>query len=96
MGLVSASASRMIQDKLPVDVFKIETGSPQLSDIRITVGRRILRNLIVAYHADLGAREGENTNEIRVQYELTRRLHLDGRYGDGRAGALDLFYRWRF
>ncbi|MBT9558716.1 MAG: translocation/assembly module TamB domain-containing protein [Myxococcales bacterium] len=96
MGLVSASASRMLQDKLPVDVFKVETGGSQLSKTRITVGRRILRNLMVAYHADLGAREGENTNEVRLQYELTQRLHLDGRYGDGKAGAMDLFYRWRF
>ncbi|MBT9557321.1 MAG: hypothetical protein IV100_14875 [Myxococcales bacterium] len=40
--------------------------------------------------------EGLVLNDVVVQYELTRRLHLDGRYADGRAGALDLFYRWRF
>ncbi|MBT9557327.1 MAG: hypothetical protein IV100_14905 [Myxococcales bacterium] len=38
--------------------------------------RHLLRHFMVAYHADFGAREGENTNEIRVQYELS--LHLGG------------------
>ena len=96
MGFVSSSASRMLQDKLPVDVFKVETGADDLSEAKITVGKRLMSNLVLSYNANFGAQPGENRNEVGLQYEITRRLQLYTRYGDAGAGGIDLLYLWRF
>jgi len=95
LGIVTSQTSRMIQDRLPIDVFSLETGSTDFSDARITVGKRILPNLILSYGANFGADDDENVNEVRLRYEITRSIHLDSAFGDAGAGNLDLVWRWR-
>lgn len=96
MAMVAQSASRMIQERLPVDIFEVETGADDLSRAKIRVGQRITRDLVLTYQANLSADEDENTHEARLVYEITRYLNLDTSFGDAGVGALDLVFRWRF
>lgn len=96
MNLVSAQASRIIQDRLPVDVFKVEAGADDISKSKITVGKRLLRDLVLSYNANFGAKDGENKNEAQLRYEITNNVQLEARYGDAGYGGADLFLLWRF
>ena len=96
VGLATGSLTKLVQSELPIDVFKVEGGEQSLADAQITVGKRLTRDLLLMYHANLGAEEDENENEVRVDYSITPRLHLETRFGDAGQGALDLVFRWRY
>lgn len=96
MGVVSASASQLLQERLWFDVVKVDAGAQDLAKARITVGKRLLRDLVLSYHANFGANPDENKNEVRLQYEILRFLQLDSRYGDAGAGGADMLLFWRF
>jgi len=96
MNLVSAQASRILQDRLPVDVFKVEAGADDISKSKITVGKRLLRDLILSYNANFGAKDGENKNEAQLRFEITNNVQLEARYGDAGYGGADVFLLWRF
>ncbi len=96
VGLATGQLAQLLTGDLPIDVFRVEAGEQGLATARITVGKRLTRDLTVFYEADLGAQPGENQNEVRVQYRLTRRLQLETHVGDAGRGGLDLLLRWRF
>jgi len=96
VGLATGQIARLLASDLPVDVFRVEAGERGRAGARITVGKRLTRDLTVVYAADLGAEEGENENEVRVQYRLTRLLQVETYVGDAGQGGVDLLLRWRF
>jgi translocation and assembly module TamB len=96
VGLATGQLARLLTGDLPIDVFRVEAGEQGLATARITVGKRLTRDLTVFYEADLGAEQDENENEVRVQYRLTRRLQFETHFGDAGRGGLDLLLRWRF
>jgi len=96
VGLATGQLARLMTRDLPLDVFRVEAGEQGLAAARITVGKRLTRDLTVFYEADLGAQPGDNQNEVRVQYRLTRRLQLETYVGDAGRGGLDVLLRWRF
>ena len=94
LSILTQRATHLLQERLHVDVIKLDTSN--LSSARLTVGKRVTRDLLLSYDAHFNADEDENTHEARLQYEITRRLHLDTRYGSAGVGAVDLLFRWRF
>jgi hypothetical protein len=63
---------------------------------KITVGKRLLRDLVLSDNANFGAKDGENKNEAQLRYEITNNIQLEARYGDAGYGGADLFLLWRF
>ena len=96
VGLATGRFTRLVQGALSIDVLKVEGGEQSLADAKLTVGKRLTRDLLLMYHANLGAKEDENANEVRVDYRIIQGLHLETRFGDAGKGALDLLYRWRY
>lgn len=98
VGLATGQIARLLAGDLPIDVLRVEAGDQGLATARITIGKRLTRDLTVIYSADLGAKaeENENENEFRVQYRLTRRVQIETYVGDAGRGGVDLLLRWRF
>jgi len=96
VGLATGQVMKLLKDDLPIDVLKVDAGEAGLTDARITVGKRITRDLMLLYQANLDANPDENTNEVRLQYRLTNLLQLETHYGDAGRGGIDLLLRWRF
>lgn len=96
VGAATGRFTRLVQSALSIDVLRVEGGEQSLADAKVTVGKRITRDLLLMYHANLGAKEGENANEVRVDYRIYKGLHLETRFGDAGRGTLDLMYRWRY
>ncbi len=95
---LGSQAARMLQDRLPLDIVQLSTGSSgSLSDARLRLGKRFLRNLTVSYYGNYAADgEEENQNEVGLQYDITPRWQLDSRFGDAGAGTVDVIYHWRW
>jgi autotransporter translocation and assembly factor TamB len=96
VGAALGGLTKALQKDLPVDVLKVEGGEQGLVDARIQVGKRLTRDLMVVYEANLGAEVDENANTLRVQYEFTRHLQLETHFGDKGEGGVDLVLRWRW
>ena len=97
VGLATGKLARMLTKDLPIDVLKVEAGEQGLSSARISVGKRLTRDLVVIYTSNLSPKEGEeNEDEVRVQYRLTRLLQVETYLGDAGIGGVDLLVRWRF
>jgi translocation and assembly module TamB len=76
-----------LQDKLPVDSVALEPG-------QIRAGKYLSDRVYLDYvHKNSAIPElGENTNELRVEYQVTRRWTLESRYGDANSGAASLIW----
>lgn len=96
VGFATGVVTQGAQRELGLDVLRVEGGEQSLADAEVTVGKRLTRDLLLTYRANLGAQEGENENEVRVDYRIIQGLHLQTRFGDAGRGALDLLYRWRY
>jgi len=96
VGIAMGGLTKALQDDLPIDVLQVEGGEQGLADARIKVGKRLTRDLLVVYEANLGAEIDENANTLRVQYEFTRHLQLETHFGDKGEGGVDLVLRWRW
>lgn len=96
VGAATGRFTRLVQGALSIDVLRVEGGEQSLADAKVTVGKRLTRDLLLMYQANLGAKEGENANEVRVDYRIFKGLHLETRFGDAGRGSLDLLYRWRY
>lgn len=96
VGLATGRFTRLVQSALSIDVLRVEGGEQSLADAKLTVGKRLTRDLLLMYQANLGAEEDENANEVRVDYRIIHGLHLETRFGDAGRGSLDLLYRWRY
>jgi autotransporter translocation and assembly factor TamB len=97
VGLALGPATRFVQDKLPLDVLKLEVGEDAaLSDARITAGTRIVRDLYILYDADLGAKENDNVHELRIVYAIKGGFKVETYFGDAGKGGIELLLRRTF
>ena len=63
----------------------------------VEVGRYLLPDLFVSFERKFGADEiGKNANEVKFDYQLSRKWDLEGYYGDGQEGGVDLLWKQRF
>lgn len=96
VGLATGRFAGILQEGLPLDILRVEAGEHGFADARFRVGKRITRDLLLLYEANLGAKPDENANQVIIQYRLTRLLQLETHFGDAGKGGIDLLLRWRF
>jgi translocation and assembly module TamB len=64
---------------------------------KVGVGRYVTDKLFVSLDRNFGSEEeGGNGNEVRFDYRLSRRWSVEGNYGDGREGGVDLLWKRKF
>ena len=94
-GFVSDRLQGFLSTRTPLTV-NLEMQDAAEGRGTVEVGQYVNPDLFVSYDRQFGAEIGENTNEIRFDYTLTRRWSLEGFFGDAQEGGLDLFWRMRF
>jgi translocation and assembly module TamB len=88
LGAVSQQVFRdLVSDKLPVDTVAIDSS-------QLRAGKYLTDKIYVGYTRRFNARpeEYENTNEVRAEYQISRRWTFDVRYGDAGAGGGSLIW----
>lgn len=88
LGTVATQALRStLRDKLPVDLVTFDSG-------QIRMGKYLGDKFYVGYTRRFNANpeQGENPNEVRVEYELSPRWTLETRYGDANTGSASIFW----
>ncbi|PKN58590.1 MAG: hypothetical protein CVU56_04930 [Deltaproteobacteria bacterium HGW-Deltaproteobacteria-14] len=82
IGIATGSLSRFVTDQLPVDTFQLDTKNGDLTESRLTVGKRLAKNLFFRYRRNIGADgETESANEFSAEYRVGP-VTLLGSYGD--------------
>ncbi|TNF23935.1 MAG: translocation/assembly module TamB, partial [Deltaproteobacteria bacterium] len=82
IGLATGSLSRFVTEQLPIDTFQLDTKSGDLTESRLTVGKRLAKNLFFRYRRNIGADgETESANEFSAEYRVGP-MTLLGNYGD--------------
>ncbi|MHB8877566.1 MAG: translocation/assembly module TamB domain-containing protein [Myxococcaceae bacterium] len=95
VGSLAASQLRgVISQKLPLDVFSIEAGEEGLAGTRVEAGTYLSDKAYLGYTGEIGAdaSKGENSHEVRFEYQISPRWSLEAKYGDARAGGADLIW----
>jgi translocation and assembly module TamB len=88
LGAVATQLFRnVVADRLPVD-------SVALSSSEIRAGKYVTDKIYVGYTRNFEAQpeQGENTNELRVEYQISPRWTLESRYGDARTGGASIIW----
>ncbi|HEX8910260.1 MAG TPA: translocation/assembly module TamB domain-containing protein, partial [Anaeromyxobacteraceae bacterium] len=77
----------LIADKLPVDTVSLDSS-------QLRAGKYVTDKIYVGYTRRFNARpeENENTNEVRAEYQISRRWTFDVRYGDAGTGGGSLIW----
>src|SRR5512133_1989077 len=88
----SAAASQLkktLSGKLPLDVLSIEAGDSGIEGSKLEAGTYVNDRFYVSFKGRIGAdpMRGENSNEVDLEYQLSKHWSVNGRYGDARAGG---------
>jgi translocation and assembly module TamB len=88
LGALSQQAFKdLIADKLPVDTVSLDSS-------QLRAGKYVGDKIYVGYTRRFNARVelGENTNEVRLEYQITPRWNFEVRYGDSATGGASLIW----
>jgi len=93
VGTAAASAAvamafkGLLADKLPVDQVSLDAAT-------LRAGKYLTDRLFVGYlrRFDAKPEKGENTNEVKAEYQLSKRWTFELRYGDAQAGDGSLIW----
>jgi len=88
-GLLFGQVRKELADVLPVDVLTIETGSQGVSEA--SIGKYIGDRVFVGYRQRLVPAPNENTEEGRIEYEISRSVSAEATVGD-RNSDLSVLY----
>jgi translocation and assembly module TamB len=89
---------RVIATKLPLDVLQVELAEPGPQTLtpstKVEAGTYVTDKIYVGYRRNFGANieRGENANEVRVDYQLSRHLSAETNYGDALKGGANVVY----
>jgi translocation and assembly module TamB len=77
----------VLSDKLPVDTVSLDSS-------QIRAGKYLTDKIYVGYTRRFNANpeQGENTNEVRVEYQISPRWTFQSRYGDAQSGGASLVW----
>jgi translocation and assembly module TamB len=77
----------VIADKLPVDTVSVDSSQLQ-------AGKYVTDKIYVGYTRNFKARpeQGENTNEARVEFQISPRWNFEVKYGDANTGGASLIW----
>ncbi len=95
IGSLAASQLRtVLAKKLPLDVFSIEAGETGLAGTRVEAGTYLSDKVYLGYTGQIGAdpAKGENSHEVKLEYQISPRWSFEAKYGDARAGGADLVW----
>ncbi len=95
MGMATLQFARDFQRRLALDIMRVEARSLDPRETRLTVGKRLTRDLTLYYDLDPSAREGEDVNAGSLEYRVTRFLSLLARAGDSNDVGLELNLRFQ-
>lgn len=94
----SAAASQLkktLSSRLPLDVLSIEAGDSGIEGSKLEAGTYVNDRFYVGFTGRIGAdpMRGENSNEVNLEYQLSKRWNLNGSYGDAHAGGAGVTWR---
>ncbi|AKU91695.1 hypothetical protein AKJ08_2082 [Vulgatibacter incomptus] len=87
--LLTTKVRQALGPRIPLQVLTLETGGTQT---QVEAGSYVARNLYLGYVRTFLPEPGENTNELRAQYELSRTIGIQSRIGDAAAGGVDVIW----
>jgi translocation and assembly module TamB len=96
VGSVAASQlKKTLSSNLPLDVLSIEAGDGGIAGSKLEAGTYVNDRFYVGFTGRIGANpmRGENSNEVDLEYQLSKRWSLNGSYGDARAGQAGVTWR---
>jgi translocation and assembly module TamB len=96
VGSVAASQlKKTLSSKLPLDVFSIQAGDSGIAGSKLEAGTYVNDRFYVGFTGRIGAdpMRGENSNEVDLEYQLSKRWSVNGKYGDARAGGVGVAWR---
>ncbi len=96
--LATAQLQKQLRNTLPLDVLTIEQGEEGVGTARVEAGTYVNDRLYLGIASEIGAQleQGENRNELLLEYQLWRRWMLELEYGDARKGGADLMWRKQY
>ncbi len=89
-GLLSGMLKDRAKGVYPIDMLRLQTTEGNISGVE--VGKYFGKDLFFSYEFVFGAAEGENTNEVRLEYQFAPRWLVGSRFGDQANGALFLYW----
>jgi translocation and assembly module TamB len=92
MAAALAMTNKLFEDRLGE---KMPLDSLTLDSTAVTAGKQLTDRFLVNYVRRFDARpeKGENSDEVRVQYHLSRRWTLESRYGNAGAGSASIIWQ---
>ncbi|MFL5302234.1 MAG: translocation/assembly module TamB domain-containing protein [Anaeromyxobacteraceae bacterium] len=93
--LAASQLKGALASKLPLDVISIEAGDNGLEGSKLEAGTYVSDRFYVGFTGRIGAdpMRGENSNEVDLEYQLSKHWSLNGSYGDARAGGAGVLWR---
>jgi translocation and assembly module TamB len=96
LGVVATQLFRQaIADKLPLDTVAFESAERAgTTSFNLRAGKYVTDKIYVGYTRVLEAEieEGQNQNEVRVEYQISPRWTFESRYGDAKTGGASLIW----
>jgi translocation and assembly module TamB len=86
---------KTLSSVLPLDVFSIEAGDQGLEGTKLEAGTYVNDRLYFGFTGRVGAdpMKGENSNQVDMEYQISKRWSIQGSYGDAQAGDLNLIWQ---
>jgi translocation and assembly module TamB len=93
--LAASQLKETLSSKLPLDVLSIEAGDSGVAGTKLEAGTYVNDRFYVGFTGRIGAdpTRGENSNEVGLEYQLSKRWSANGSYGDARAGEASVNWR---
>ena len=93
--LAASQLKSALSSKLPLDVLSIEAGDSGLEGSKLEAGTYVNDRFYVGFTGRIGAdpMRGENSNEVDLEYQLSKHWSVNGSYGDARAGGAGVLWR---
>lgn len=92
--LAASQLKETLSENLPLDVLSIEAGDQGVEGSKLEAGTYVNDRLYIGFTGRIGAdpMKGENSNQINLEYQLSKRWNAEASYGDARAGGLDFVW----
>lgn len=92
--LAASQLKNVLAKKVPIDVLSVDTGSEGLTSLRVELGKYLTDTVYLGYVGQAGAnpQQGENPHTVRLEWQLSRNVSLEGYAGTAPAAGGDLVW----
>ena len=93
--LAASQLKKTLSSNLPLDVLSIEAGDSGIAGTKLEAGTYVNDRFYVGFTGRIAAdpARGENSNQVDLEYQLSKRWSVNGSYGDARAGEASVNWR---